>query len=212
MRVLVACEFSGAVSGAFAGNGHDAWSCDLLPAEHTGKHIQGDMFEALKQHWDLVIAHPPCTYLCGSGLHWNKRRPGRSVLTEQAVAFVKRIIEETGEIPLAIENPVGCLSTRIGPPTQIIQPFEYGHPESKSTCLWLRGLPPLKPTNILPLPPCGHWENQTSSGQNKLAPSPDRWKLRAKTYVGIARAMADQWAPWVGQASDGWGGLHPPSD
>lgn len=196
MNVLVGCEYSGAVRDAFTRAGHFAVSCDLLPSDAPdGMHYQCDVFEALDAHpgfWDLFVVFPPCTYLCVSGLHWNKRRPERAAQTEEALGFVRRLLSVN--VPrIALENPVGCISTRIARPTQVIQPYEFGHPESKKTCLWLKGLPPLKPTNILPLPACGHWDNQTPSGQNKLPPSDDRWKIRSKTYQGIADAMADQW-------------------
>lgn len=192
MRVLVACEFSGIVRDAFRTRGHDAVSCDLLPTEAPGPHITGNVLDVLDHGWDLMIAHPPCTYLSSSGLHWNGRRQGRAALTEAALDFVRALM--AAPVPrIAIENPIGCISSRIRRPTQIIQPWQFGHPESKSTCLWLSWLPDLVPTNVLTLPSCGHWENQTASRQNKLAPSPDRWKLRAATYPGIAEAMADQW-------------------
>jgi hypothetical protein len=193
MRVLVACEFSGVVRRAFRALGHEAWSCDLLPAEDAStEHYQGDVLCVLGQAWDLMIAHPPCTYLCSSGLHWNKRRPEREIQTQEALAFVERLL--AAPIPkMALENPVGRISTAVRPPDQTIQPWQFGHPESKTTCLWLKGLPRLRPTNVLELPPSGHWENQTASGQNKLSPGPNRWKLRAKTYEGIAAAMAAQW-------------------
>lgn len=192
MRVLVACEYSGTVRDAFARKGHDAWSCDLLPTEMPGQHYQGNVLDILHQEWDLMIAHPPCTYLCSSGLHWNKRRPERAALTEEALQFVELLMN--AKIPrIAIENPIGCISTRICKPDQIIQPWQFGHPESKATCLWLKRVPALNPTNILPLPGTGRWKNQTASGQNKLAPSADRWKIRSATYQGIADAMAEQW-------------------
>ena len=192
MKVLVACEFSGIVRDAFARRGHSAWSCDLLPSDTPGKHIQGDIREMFQFQWDLMIAHPPCTFLCSSGLHWNKRRPERAEQTEEALEFVRLLLD--ANIPrIALENPIGCISTRIRKPDQVIQPWQFGHPESKATCLWLKGLPKLKPTNILPLPSSGRWDNMTPSGQNKLGPSPDRWKERAKTYIGIAEAFAEQW-------------------
>ena len=192
MRVLVACEFSGIVREAFAARGHDAWSCDLLPTDRPGKHIEGDVLGMLDDDWDLMIAHPPCTYLCSSGLHWNKRRPERATMTAAALEFVRRLLH--AEIPMiALENPIGCISTAIRRPDQIIQPWQFGHPESKSTCLWLRGLPPLLPTRVLPLPAGGRWANQTPSGQNKLGPSADRWRTRSRTYQGIADAFAEQW-------------------
>lgn len=143
-------------------------------------------------NWDLMVAHPPCTYLCSSGLHWNKRRLGRAAQTEEALTFVKLLLDAPIK-RIALENPVGCISTRIRPPTQTIQPWQFGHAESKATCLWLKGLNPLMPTNILQKPSCGYWENQCPGGQNKLPPSKDRWRIRSATYSGIAEAMAAQW-------------------
>lgn len=227
MKILVACESSAAVRDAFRRLGHDAWSCDLLACEgDPAYHHQGDVREILSKNWDLLVAHPPCTYLCSSGLHWNKRVPGRAELTEQALEFVRLFLE--APVPrIAIENPVGCISTRIRPYDQKIQPWMFGEDASKGTCLWLKGLPLLKPTCIVPpkgwfhfssieeVPPgwsskkvdgfifamCPFlgaprkpvWSNQTPSGQNKLGPSPDRWRLRSKTYPGVAEAMAAQW-------------------
>jgi hypothetical protein len=197
VRVVVACEFSGVVRDAFRRRGHDAVSVDLLPTEVAGPHIVGDILDVLDDGWDLMIAHPPCTYLASSGLHWNSRRPGRAAETDAAVEFVLRLWHAPiGKI--AIENPIGCLSTRLRKPDQITQPHYFGDDASKSTCLWLKGLPPLMPTSI----PTGRgrvvkgrerWANQTDSGQNKLAPSADRWKERSITYPGIAAAMAAQW-------------------
>lgn len=192
MRVLVACEFSGVVREAFRAAGHDAWSCDLLPTEVEGQHIQTDVLAVLGEGWDLMIAHPPCTYLCSSGLHWNKRRPGRANQTEAALEFVNKLMQ--APIPrICTENPIGCISTRIRPPDQIIQPWQFGHPESKATCLWLKNLPVLVPTVICDKPANGRWANQTASGQNKLGPSANRWAARSRTYTGIATAMASQW-------------------
>ena len=192
MNVLIACEFSGVVRDAFAAKGHNAWSCDLLPSDRGGKHFQGDVRGHLGDGWDLMVAHPPCTYLSASGLHWNKRKPGREAKTDAALAFVLELLH--ADIPLiALENPVGRISTAYRKPDQIIQPWQFGHPESKATCLWLRGLPTLLPTRVLPKPAGGRWANQTPSGQNKLGPSKDRWKLRSITYQGIADAMAEQW-------------------
>lgn len=200
LRILVACEFSGTVRDAFIAAGHDAMSCDLLPTERPGPHYQGDVRDVLGGGFDMLIAHPPCTYLCSSGLHWNKRVPGRAKLTEQAVAFAQLLIE-CDEIPLrAVENPIGCLSTRVREPDQIIQPWQFGEDASKATCLWLAGLPKLRPTNFR-APRlvvqndkwAMRWSNQTDSGQNKLAPSDDRWAERSKTYPGLAGAMAAQW-------------------
>ena len=197
MKVLIACEFSGAVRDAFRSQGHDAWSCDLLP-NNSEHHYQGGMFEiAESRYWDLIIAHPPCTYLCSSGLHWNKRRPEREQKTIEALEFIQKIWALPCE-KLAIENPVGCINSRLPciPKPQYIQPWQFGHDASKKTGLWKRGLPDLKPTKVIkPRIVNGkkRWSNQTDSGQNKLPPSKDRWKLRAKTYDGIAKAMAEQW-------------------
>jgi hypothetical protein len=192
MRVLIACEFSGIVRDAFIKRGHDAISCDFLPTERPGPHWTGDIFKCLRFHhyrFDLMIAHPPYTYLCSSGLHWNKRVPGRQTETEAALSFVLSLMNVPIE-RIAIENPIGCISSRIRKPDQIIQPWMFGHDASKSTCLWLKGLPKLIPTNIIKK---DRYENQTASGQNKLTPGPDRWKLRSVTYQGIADAMANQW-------------------
>ena len=230
MRVLVACECSGVVRDAFAARGHDAWSCDLVPTETPGQHYIEDARVVIRWGgWDLLIAHPPCTYLCSSGLHWNQRRPGRDRLTEEALTFVRAIM--SADVPrIAVENPVGRVGTAIRPADQYVHPFEHGHPESKRTGLWLKGLPLLRPTNVLRAPcwvPCdcceelrctrhgihasecacppveewdvdpyadgGRWENQTPSGQSRLGPSADRARNRARTYPGIAAAMADQW-------------------
>ena len=225
MKVLIACEYSGRVREAFRKLGHNAWSCDLLPAEDGSPyHLNCDVRDVLDFGWDLMIAHPDCTYLCSSGLHWNKRgalvdgRP-RQELTEEALGFVQLLMD--APIPrIAIENPIGCISSRIRKPDQIIQPHQYGDDASKSTCLWLKGLPKLHPTNhVHPRMVCGcgntysspaddewacpvcngkhkalpRWANQTDSGQNKLGPSDDRWKERARTYQGWADAMAWQW-------------------
>ena len=189
MRVLVACEFSGIVRDAFKAKGHDAWSCDLLPTEKEGQHVQGDVLEVLDDGFDLMIAHPPCTYLSSSGLHWNKRRPERALLTDEALCFV-RILLNSKINKIALENPIGCISSQIRKPDQIIQPWQYGHDASKSTCLWLKNLPLLKPTDIIKK---DRYANQTASGQNNLGPSVDRWKLRSTTFPGIADAMAEQW-------------------
>lgn len=204
MRVLVGCESSGTVRDAFIRAGHDAVSCDLLPTEAPGPHIQGDLLDVIaRERFDLGIFHPPCTYLCSSGLHWNKRRPERPALTEQALGFVRALMASS--IPAwAIENPIGCISDRIRPPDQIIQPWQFGDDASKSTCLWLKNLNPLEPTQLCPPRMVGRrarWGNQTDSGQNKLPPSAERWKLRSKTYPGIAAAMAAQWPQPVRQRS-----------
>jgi hypothetical protein len=196
MRVLIACESSGAVRDAFRARGHFAMSCDLLSSEQPGPHHQGDVRELLGQEWDLLIAHPPCTYLFVSGMHWTTRGLRDPKLTEDALDFVRLFMDAPIE-RIAIENPVSIISSRIRKPDQIIQPHQFGHDASKKTCLWLKGLPLLKPTQMVePRIVNGkpRWGNQTDSGQNKLPPSKDRWKLRSKTYEGIADAMAVQWS------------------
>lgn len=188
MRVLVACEFSGVVRNAFAQRGHEAWSCDLLPTEQPGNHVQGDVLKILDGNWDLVIAHPPCTHLSGSGAAWwkQKREDGRqSLAVDFFMAFVNCRCER-----VAIENPVGLMSSVYRKPNQTIQPYMFGHPTRKSTCLWLKGLPRLEPTNVVPLPPV---TQRKQNALDWLSPSKDRWKLRSKTYEGIAAAMAEQW-------------------
>lgn len=198
MRVLVGCETSGRVREAFRALGHEAWSCDLLPADDASPfHKQCSLQELMDEdsEWDLGIFHPPCTYLSSSGLHWNTRDPERRAKTDLALSFVKWIMK----LPIyrkAIENPIGCISSRIRKPEQIIHPHQFGHDASKATCLWLENLPKLLPTEHVPprmvngLP---RWANQTDSGQNRLPPSDDRWKIRSETYQGIADAMAAQW-------------------
>ena len=191
MRVLVACEYSGTVRDAFKARGHDAWSCDLLPTDKPGQHYQGDVIEFIKNNpsWDLMIAHPPCTYLASSGLHWNKRIQGRDQLTLESLEFVTLLFN--APIPkIVLENPIGRINTAIRKPDQIIQPWMFGEDASKSTCLWLKSVPKLEATNIIKK---DRYANQTPSGQNNLGPSKDRWKIRSTTYQGIADAMATQW-------------------
>lgn len=198
MRVLVACEYSGTVREAFASAGHDAMSCDLLPTDIPGNHYQGDVRDVLGDGWDLMICHPPCTYLSVSGIHWNDRGRGWDE-TDKALAFVK-LLMDANIAHIALENPVSIISSRIRKPDQIIQPYHFGHDASKATCLWLKNLPKLLPTEtISPRIVNGksRWGNQTDSGQNKLAPSDDRWKIRSTTYKGIAKAMAEQWSESV---------------
>ena len=167
-------------------------SCDLLPSDKLGLHYRGDVTDILDQGWDLMIAHPPCTYLSVSGMHWTTRGLRDPQLTEDALAFVQLLMD--APIPkIAIENPISVISSRIRKPDQIIQPWWFGHDASKKTCLWLKNLPMLKPTNKLPGDEKTRRGNQTSSGQNKLPPSKDRWKIRSETYQGIADAMAAQW-------------------
>jgi hypothetical protein len=181
MRVLVACEFSGIVRNAFRRERHDAWSCDILPAEDGSPcHIQGDVRDHLSGRWDLMIAHPPCTHLAVSGARWFKEK---KVEQEAALEFVARLL--AAPIPrIALENPISIISSKIRKPDQIIQPWQFGHGEVKATCLWLKGLPKLEPTNIV--------EGRTPR-VHYASPGPDRWKERSRTMIGIAEAMADQW-------------------
>ena len=180
MRVLIACEFSGTVRDAFAARGHDAWSCDILPTDKPGQHLQCDVREVLDRKWDIMIAHPPCTHLAVSGARWFKDKQ-----TEQAEAldFVRTLLEAPIE-KIALENPVSIISSRIRKPDQTIQPWQFGHGEVKRTCLWLKNLPLLKPTEEV----VGR-----EARVHKMPPSPDRWKKRSITYQGIANAMAEQW-------------------
>ena len=180
MKVLIACEFSGIVREAFAVCGHDAWSCDILPSEIYGNHYEGNVRDILDDRWDLMIAHPPCTHLAVSGARWFKDK-----LPEQAAAldFVRLLLD--APIPrIALENPVSIISSRIRKPDQIIQPWQFGHGETKKTCLWLKGLPLLKPTNIV---------DGREHRVHRMPPSQNRWKERSRTLQGIADAMADQW-------------------
>jgi hypothetical protein len=200
MKVLVGCERSGVVREAFRARGHTAWSCDFEPADDGSPwHMQGDVIDVLRRGWDLAILHPPCTYLCGSGLHWNRRRPERAALTEQALEFARMCLDAP-VARVAVENPVGLIGSRIRPADQWIQPYQFGDDASKLTGLWLRGLPKLVPTLHVPGrivvvngKPVARWANQTDSGQNRLGPSPNRARLRSQTYPGIASALAEQW-------------------
>jgi len=192
MKVLIACEYSGTVRNAFSRLGHHAMSCDILPTESEGLHYQGDVRDVLSDGWDLMIAHPPCTYLSVSGMHWTTRGLRDPKLTEDALDFVKLLMAAPiGKI--AVENPISIISSRIRKPEQIVQPWWFGDDASKKTCLWLKNLPLLISTNKLTGDNKTRRANQTPSGQNKLAPSVDRWKIRSKTYEGIAQAMAEQW-------------------
>ncbi len=180
MKVLIACEFSGIVRDAFALRGHDAWSCDLLPTERPGQHIRGNVLTVINAGWDLMIAHPPCTYLSASGARWWKKKQTEQ---EEAVEFARLLLDCS--IPkIALENPIGKLSTAIRKPDQIIHPWQFGHGETKATCLWLRGLPLLQPTRIV--------EGRVARIHH-MVPSPSRWKERSRTYLGIADAIAEQW-------------------
>jgi hypothetical protein len=180
MKVLVACEYSGAVRDAFSRHGHDAMSCDFLASETTGSHYQGDVRDVLGNGWDLMIAHPPCTHLAVSGARWFKEKQSEQ---QEALGFVRLLL--AAPIPrIALENPVSIISSRIRKPDQIIQPWQFGHGETKATCLWLKGLPLLRPTNIV----AGRDDRI-----HRMPPGPDRWKERSRTYAGIAEAMAAQW-------------------
>ena len=187
MKVLVACEYSGRVRNAFRARGHDAWSCDLLPAEDGSEfHIQGNALDVCAQEWDLMIAHPPCRHLAVSGArHFDeKRADGRQ---QDAIAFF--LAFANADIPrIAIENPVCIISSVWREPDQIIQPWMFGHGETKATCLWLKGLPPLLPTKIV---------EGREPRIHRMPPSPDRWKERSRTYEGIAQAMAQQWGEYT---------------
>lgn len=180
MKVLVACEFSGAVRDAFSSLGHYAVSCDLLPSETAGFHYQGDVRDILNEGWDLMIAHPPCTHLAISGARWfgDKERE-----QQESLEFVKLLL--SAPVPrIALENPVSVISSKIRKPDQVIHPWQFGHGESKTTCLWLKGLPKLRPTKIVGGREMRIW---------KLPPSSYRWKERSRTFSGIASAMAVQW-------------------
>lgn len=253
MKVLIACAYSGKERDEFAKRGHDAWSCDLLPSETPGNHYQGNVLDILNDGWDLMIAHPCCQFLSVSGMHWTTRGHRDPQLTEDALGFVQVLLN--ADIPkICLENPVSVISTRVRKPEQIVQPWMFGDDASKTTCLWLKGLPNLEVNISQVVPPrgwskvmaaadmvececCGEpfcpecndhyadcecigpmkdgvhtktvrgvefgtrtspppkmrWANQCDSGQNKLGPSKDRWKLRAETYAGMSKAFAEQW-------------------
>ena len=180
MKVLVACEFSGIVREAFKVKGHDAISCDLLPSEIPGNHYKGDVRDIIDDGFDLMIAHPPCTHLAVSGARWFK---DKKVEQKEALDFVRFLMDSN--IPkIAIENPISIISSHIRKPDQIIQPWQFGHGETKATCIWLKNLPLLQPTNIV---------DGRKDRIHKLPPSENRWKERSRTYEGIAKAMAEQW-------------------
>lgn len=182
MKVLVGCEYSGRVRQAFRNLGHDAWSCDLLPSEDDSEfHICGDVLSILSDGWDLAIFHPPCTHLAVSGSRWFKDKVNEQA---EALDFVRMLMD--AHVPkIAIENPISVISSRIRKPDQIIQPWMFGHGETKATCLWLKGLPKLVPTNIV---------DGREARVHRMAPGPNRWKERSRTYSGIALAMAEQWS------------------
>lgn len=190
-RILVACEYSGRVRDAFKAKGWDAWSCDLLPTEVEGQHIQGDVLSILGDGWDMVVAHPPCTHLAVSGArHFAAKQA--SGAQDAALDFVRAILDAPCP-KIALENPVSIISSRIRKPDQVIQPWQFGHGETKATCLWLKGLPLLMPTHVdgdLFAPPTPQEREQRVW---KMPPGPNRWKERSRTFEGIAKAMADQW-------------------
>ena len=182
MYVLIACEFSGVIRDAFTARGHEAFSCDLLPSETPGNHIRGDVRTIMRYSykWDLMIAHPPCTHLAVSGARWFKEKQKEQA---EALDFVRFLMGMS--IPkIAIENPISIISSRIRKPDQIIQPWQFGHGETKSTCLWLKGLPKLEATEIV---------SGREQRIHRMPPGPDRWKERSRTFAGIAKAMAEQW-------------------
>jgi hypothetical protein len=200
MRVLIACEYSGAVRDEFIKLGHDAMSCDLLPTDVPGPHYEGDVFDIINDGWDLMIAFPPCTHLAVSGAAWfeAKRKDGRQ---QEGLDFVKRLmLSEIDKI--AIENPMGIISTNIRPHDQVIQPYQFGDPFQKSTCLWLKNLPKLTPTNIVGKGEFKEWVDKKTGKKKRqplwffeaLSQGDLRWKIRSQTFPGIAKAMADQWS------------------
>lgn len=180
MRVLIACEFSGIIREAFSKLGHNAYSCDILPSEIPGNHYQCDVRDILIDNWDLMIAHPPCTHLAVSGARWFKNKQKEQA---EALAFVELLMNAPIE-RIAIENPISIISSRIRKPDQVIQPWQFGHGETKATCLWLKNLPKLQPTNIV---------NGREQRIWRIPPGENRWKERSRTFEGIARAMANQW-------------------
>lgn len=183
-RILVACEFSGIVRDAFAARGWYAWSCDLLPSERPGQHIEGDVLEHLEEGWDMMIAHPPCTHLAVSGARWFYKKRDEQL---QALYFVKRLMNAPIKRK-ALENPISIISSKIRKPDQIIQPWQFGHGETRATCLWLYDLPELEPTNIV---------DGRTHRIHLMPPGPYRWRERSRTFRGIADAMAAQWGDFV---------------
>lgn len=184
MKILVACEFSGIVRDAFLRKGHDAWSCDILLSEKPGPHYQCDVRDILHLGWDMMIAHPPCTHLAVSGSRWFKNKQKEQ---KQSLEFVMQLMNAPIK-KIAIENPVSVISTKIRKPDQIIQPWQFGHGETKKTCLWLSNLSPLVPTEIV---------DGREPRIHRLPPSNERWKDRSRTYTGIAKAMAEQWGTFT---------------
>ena len=183
MRVLIACEYSGKVRDAFLAKGHDAMSCDIIATDAPGPHHEGDVMDIIHDDWDMLVAFPPCTHLASSGARWfrDKIADGRQ---QEGIDFFMALANAPID-KIALENPIGIMSTRYRKPDQIIQPWQHGHGETKATCLWLKGLPLLKPTDIVEGREPRMW---------KLPPSKDRAKIRSETYDGIAKAMAEQWS------------------
>lgn len=200
MKVLVACEFSGVVRDAFLRRGCDAWSCDYLDTERIGPHIKGNVLEILHSGWDMMIAHPPCQYLSLAGNKYflpkyRERFPDRKKQRELALDFVRCLLKAPIKY-IALENPISVISSRIRKPDQIIQPFQFGHPDRKPTCLWLKNLPLLRPTEIVEPDIKLNRNGKTASVHHDMAlrlPAEERWKFRSRTYTGIADAMAEQW-------------------
>ena len=197
MKILVACEFSGTVRDAFSRGGHEAWSCDLLPSEKPGNHYQGNVLDIICDGWDLMVAHPPCTFLTVAANKWMKpefadRFPDRPQQREEAVSFFMAMIN--APIPqIAVENPIGVISSRYRKPDQVVQPWMFGHGETKATCFWLKGLPRLIPTHIDGDMFAAETPPEREQRLHNLPPSPTRWMERSKTFQGIADAMAAQW-------------------
>jgi site-specific DNA-cytosine methylase len=180
MKILIACEYSGTVRDAFKAKGHDVMSCDLLDTDVPGNHYKGNVFDIVNDGWDLMIAHPPCTHLAVSGARWFKEKKEEQI---EALNFVRMLLDAPIQ-KIALENPISIISSKIRKPDQIIQPWMFGHGETKATCLWLKNLPKLTPTDIV---------EGREQRIHKLPPTPDRWKIRSKTFEGIAKAMAEQW-------------------
>jgi hypothetical protein len=199
MRVLIACEYSGAVRDEFIRLGHDAMSCDLLPTDKPGPHYEGDVFDIINDGWDMMIAFPPCTHLALSGSQWfaEKQKDGRQ---DEALQFVRDLMN--ADIPkIAIENPIGIISSRIRKYDQIIQPYMFGDPFQKSTCLWLKGLQPLIATDVVDKGEFKEWVGKNGKKKKQplwyaesLSQGDLRWKIRSQTFPGIAKAMAEQWS------------------
>ena len=187
IKILIACEYSGAVRDAFKNKGFDATSCDILPTDVPGKHYEGDIKDILNNDWHLMVAHPPCTHLAVSGARWFKDKQEEQ---KEALEFVRMLLDAPIK-HIALENPVSIISSKIRKPDQIIQPWQFGHGETKKTCLWLKNLPKLKPTKVVDGREQRIW---------KLPPSKDRWKIRSKTFQGIADAMAEQWGEYINKS------------